>query len=250
MPSGAGFPGPGITECTLAASPHIWSLCPPHPRPGEDPASENGQGLPEGAGPIIGVSEGHTSNTVAASPLGLPGLRFRPVSHATSALPGWWLPWTLSAPMHICYWVYARALGPLPPNPCGPHTPAHTHTHTHTHTHVSSPHSHRWSHSLREGPAPRPTQLPPTSYSPPNVRASFGVRSDCSVGKGLGAAVDAVPRNDHGGHDDGQRQPQCQQDQADRGPAALGHGSDRPRGEGRQVGTQLADREVHREAGS
>ena len=138
MPSGAGFPGPGITECTLAASPHIWSLCPPHPRPGEDPASENGQGLPEGAGPIIGVSEGHTSNTVAASPLGLPGLRFRPVSHATSALPGWWLPWTLSAPMHICYWVYARALGPLPPNPCGPHTPAHTHTHTHTHTRVFS----------------------------------------------------------------------------------------------------------------
>ena len=146
--------------------------------------------------------------------------------------------------MHICYQVSARALGPLPPNPRGPHTPAHTHTH------VSSPHSRRWSHSLWEGPAPRPTQLPPTSYSPPNVRAGFGVRSDCGVGKGLGAAVDAVPRDNHGGHDDGQRQHQRQQDQADRGPAALGHGSDRPRGEGRQVGTQLADREVHREAGS
>ena len=133
---GGGFPRArtgsllsGITECTLAASPHIRSLCPPHPRPGEDPASENGQGLPEGAGPIIGVSEGQTSNTVAVS-LWPPSLRFRPVSHATSALPGRWLPWALSAPMHICYQVCARALGPLPPNPRSPHTPAHTHTHT------------------------------------------------------------------------------------------------------------------------
>lgn len=60
--------------------------------------------------------------------------------------------------------------------------------------------------------------------------------------------MDAVPRDDHGRHDDGQRQRQPQQSQAECGPAALGHGSV-ARGEGRQVGTQPADREVHREAG-
>lgn len=60
--------------------------------------------------------------------------------------------------------------------------------------------------------------------------------------------MDAVPRDDHGRHDDGQRQRQPQQGQAECGPAALGHGSV-ARAEGRQVGTQPADREVHREAG-
>lgn len=248
---GGGFPRArtgsllsGITECTLAASPHIRSLCPPHPRPGEDPASENGQGLPEGAGPIIGVSEGQTSNTVAVSLwASQPEVQASLTRHLRSAR-------TVVTLGPVC--PHAHLLPGLCKGP-GASSPKPTqppHAGTHTHTHVSSPHSRRWSHSLWEGPAPRPTQLPPTSYSPPNVRACFGVRSDCGVGKGLGAAVDAVPRDDHGGHDDGQRQHQRQQDQADRGPAALGHGSDRPRGEGRQVGTQLVDREVHREAGS
>ena len=96
---GGGFPRArtgsllsGIAECTLAASPHTQSLHPPHPCPGEDPGLENSQGLPEGAGSVIGVSEGQTSDTAAVSPLRLPGLRLGPVSHATSALPAWWLP--------------------------------------------------------------------------------------------------------------------------------------------------------------
>lgn len=82
----------GITDCTLAASPHTHSLHPPHPCPGEDPALENSQGLPEGPRSVIGVSEGQTSDTAAVSPLHLPGLRLRPVSHAASVLPAPWLP--------------------------------------------------------------------------------------------------------------------------------------------------------------
>lgn len=37
--------------------------------------------------------------------------------------------------------------------------------------------------------------------------------------------MDTVPRDDHDRHSDGQCQPQPQQDHADHGPVALGHGS-------------------------
>lgn len=77
----------------------------------------------------------------------------------------------------------------------------------------------------RRGQLPRATQLPPTSYSLSNVRADLGVGSNCSMGKGLGAAGRVVAREDHSGYDDGQGQPQPQQHHADGGPAALSHGS-------------------------
>lgn len=91
----------------------------------------------------------------------------------------------------------------------------------------------------RRGQLLRATQLPPTCYSLSNVRADLGVGSNCSMGKGLGAAGGVVAREDHSGYDDGQGQPQPQQHHADCGPAALSHGS-AAQEKGRQVGRQAS----------
>lgn len=77
----------------------------------------------------------------------------------------------------------------------------------------------------RRGQLLRATQLPPTSYSPSNIRADLGVSCHRSVGKGPGAAGGMVSREDHSGHDDGQGQTQPQEQHADCGPTALCHGS-------------------------
>ena len=68
--------------------------------------------------------------------------------------------------MHICYQVCARALGLVPPNPRGPHTPARAHTHTHTHTCLL--HTLAASHTVsrrgqRQGP---PSSHPPLTHRP------------------------------------------------------------------------------------
>lgn len=93
------------------------------------------------------------------------------------------------------------------------------------------------------GRLPRATRLSPTSYSPSNVRADLGVRSNRSVGKSLGAAGVVVAREDHGRHNNGQDQPQPQQHHADCGPPARGHGSAAQWERGRSG----ADRPVNRQ---
>ena len=138
---------------------------------------------------------------------------------------------------HSCLLLCARVLGLLPcwnPNPHGPHYEC-----ARTHTHAPSPHSHHRSQSLRQGWPPRATQQPPTSYSPPNVRADLGVSGNRSMGKGLGPTAGMAAREDHSGHNDGQGQPQPQQDHADRGLVALGHDSEAPGGDRGQMDTQM-----------
>lgn len=136
MPSGAGFPGPGRGACSQASLSAPWRPVLTYGAcallthvPGKTQPQKTVRASLKALGPSSGSVRARPA-TLWQCPSGPPSLRFRPVSHATSALPGRWLPWALSAPMHICYQVCARALGPLPPNPRSPHTPAHTHTHT------------------------------------------------------------------------------------------------------------------------
>lgn len=71
----------------------------------------------------------------------------------------------------------------------------------------------------------RATQPPPTSHSPSNVRADLGVSGHSSAEEGVRATGGVAAGKDHSQHDNGQRQGQSQQDQAEGGPAATGHGS-------------------------
>lgn len=166
---GGGFPRArtgsllsGITECTLAASPHIRSLCPPHPRPGEDPASENGQGLPEGAGPIIGVSEGQTSNTVAVSLwASQPEVQASLTRHLRSARTVV----TLGPVCPHAHLLPGLCKGPGASSP-KPTQPPHAGTHTHTHTCLL--HTLAAGHTVsgrgrRQGP---PSSHPPLTHRP------------------------------------------------------------------------------------
>lgn len=124
----------GITEWALAGRPHIRSPRPPHPRPGEDPASETVRASLKAPGLSSGAARARPA-TLQQCPLWASQACSSDQSHTPPPLcPDGGYPGP-SAPMHTCHRVCARALGPLPSYPCGPHTPAHTHTH------VSSPHS-------------------------------------------------------------------------------------------------------------
>lgn len=181
-------------------------------------ASLNGQAL------VIRVSLGQTGDTVAVPSPGLlrPGARKRLIHHICQYPQ---TPFCLMRTPASC----SRVLGLLPCwKLCSPHyvhTHAHTHTYTHLYTHLLRTLTTSYRVSRRGQPL-RTTQLPPTSYSPSNVRADLGVSSDCSAAKGLGATAGVAAREDHGWHNNGQGQPQPQQDHAGRDPAALGHGSE------------------------
>lgn len=183
----------------------------------------------QGAALVIEVNLGQTSDTVAVPSVGFlrPGTRNRLTYRLSSAYTVI-VPKPTSVPCAHLPPALCKGPGAAPcwnPNSLGPQV-------------LTCPHM-RLLHTLaigdkvsRKGQLLRATQLPPTSYSPSNVRADLGVSSNCSMGKGLGAAGGMVSREDHSGHNDGQGQPQPQKHHTDCGPTALCHGSTAPgRGE-------------------